>query len=56
MAATNFPLKLGTRKISWKSKQTVIPEAAVNALELEDGDYVTFLLDKGKVYVEKEKP
>jgi len=48
--------KLGTRKFNPKSKQIVIPETAVNVLELEEGDYITFILENGKITLEKKKP
>jgi bifunctional DNA-binding transcriptional regulator/antitoxin component of YhaV-PrlF toxin-antitoxin module len=48
-------IKLGKRKISWSKKQIVVPEAAISALELEEGDFVQFILVDSKVFLEKEK-
>lgn len=49
-------VKLGKRKISWAKKQLVVPEAVLSAMELEEGDLVQFVLQDGKVFLEKEKP
>ena len=49
-------VKLGKRRVSWPKKQIVVPEAALSALGLEEGDFVQFVLEDGKVFLEKEKP
>ena len=49
-------VKLGKRKISWAKKQLVIPEAVISALELEEGDSTQFILEGGRIFLEKEKP
>jgi bifunctional DNA-binding transcriptional regulator/antitoxin component of YhaV-PrlF toxin-antitoxin module len=47
-------IKLGKRKVSWVKKQLVVPMAVVSALELEEGDFVQFVFDGGRVFLEKE--
>lgn len=53
---TTNKISLGVRKVSWAKKQTVIPEAVLEALELEEGDSIHFYLVDAIIVLEKEKP